>query len=351
MVAITGNTQYATQLDITRSIRLLNLQLARQNQQLGSGLYADGLIGVAPRALELGQIKSELGTVNNYKGAVQSAQNRIQLYALTIEEIIDIATEAQDTMIKNRDPFFAETAAPRVQAEALLDRIGNLLQTRDGDRYIFAGTNYTQNPINGAVSGLENVATPGFIYPAGAVPGAYTQVTDTTVFPSGNYDADTSFFINPNAVAPATYAGYFDSTSTTLFTDDNEQVSYGVSAAEDGFQTLIDAVIRFRDATADVSTNPDMYQQRVDDARTQLSTAITQLKSIASRNGYKQQQLKEVMERHDLSLDVLKIRAGAIENVDIAEVSVNIKNLQTSLEASYVITRDTLQLSLVNYLR
>ena len=87
------------------------------------------------------------------------------------------------------------------------------------------------------------------------------------------------------------------------------------------------------------------------DLNRQLNTALTQLKTIASRNGYKQQQMKEVMERHDRSLDVLKVRVGAIENVDIGEVSVNIKNLQTSLEASYVITRDSLQLSLVQYLR
>jgi flagellar hook-associated protein 3 FlgL len=351
MVAVIGNTQYATQLDITRSIRLLNLQLAQQNQQLGSGRYADGLIGVSERALELGQLKSELGSVNNYKGGVQIAKNRVDLYATTIEEIIDIATDAQETMIKNRDSFFAATSAPRVQAESILDRIGGLLQTRDADRYIFAGTNYTQNPISGAISQLEDAATPGYIYPANAVPAAYTQKTDATVYPSDDYDAVTSFYIQSAPVAPATYANYFDTNSTTLYSDDNEEISYGVSAAEDGFQTLIDAVIRFRDSTQDIATNPDMYQQRVDDARTQLNTALTQLKSIASRNGYKQQQIKEVMERHDRTIDVLRIRVGAIENVDIGEVSINIKNLQTSLEASYVITRDTLQLSLVQYLR
>jgi flagellar hook-associated protein 3 FlgL len=128
-------------------------------------------------------------------------------------------------------------------------------------------------------------------------------------------------------------------------------VGYGVAAAEPGFQRLIDAVVRFRDATADILTDPGTYQARIDDARAQVLTALTDLKSIASRNGYKQQQLKEIQERHDRSLDVLKTRIGGIENADIAEVSVNIKNLQTSLEASYVITRDSLQLSLVNFLR
>ncbi|HLT76111.1 MAG TPA: flagellin [Ferrovibrio sp.] len=346
MVALVGSTQYALQLDVTRSIRLLNLELTRQNQQLGSGRIVDGLIGVSARALELGQLKSQLGTVENYKDAVQSVVNRVNIYAFTIEEIIDLATEAQDTMIKNRDPFFAATAAPRSQAETLLDRLGNLLQVRDGDRFLFGGANYTTNPINGQLSGLPTA------YAAGAVPGAFTPVTSDADFPIAGYGARANFFLNNGPpFTAAVYDDFFNTASTTLYSDDGEQVSYGVSAGESGFQRLADALIRFRDATADVTAAPETYQLRIDDAREQLNTAITELKSIASRNGYKQQQLREIQERHNRSLDVLKTRIGSIENADIAEVSVNIKNLQTSLEASYVITRDSLQLSLVNFLR
>src|SRR3546814_7672455 len=105
--------------------------------QLGSGRYAGGLIGVSQRALELGDLKSQLGTVDNYVKGVQTAQNRVALYATTIEKIIDIATDAQDMMIKNRDPFFAQTAAPRVQVETLLDQVGSLMQVKDGARYLF----------------------------------------------------------------------------------------------------------------------------------------------------------------------------------------------------------------------
>lgn len=347
MVALVGSTQYAMQLDVTRSIRLLNLELNKQNQQLGSGRIVDGLIGVSSRALELGQLKSQLGTIENYKDGVQSVLNRVNIYAFTIEEIIDLATEAQDTMIKNRDPFFASTAAPRAQAETLLDRLGNLLQVKDGDRFLFAGANYTTNPMNGQLSQLPTA------YAAGAVPGAFTPVDADADFPITGYGARANYFLNNGtpAFTAAVYDEFFDTASTTLYSDDGEQVSYGVAAGESGFQRLADALIRFRDATADVTTAPNTYQQRIDDARDQLSTALTELKSIASRNGYKQQQLREIQDRHDRSLDILKTRIGGIENADIAEVSVNIKNLQTSLEASYVITRDSLQLSLVNFLR
>lgn len=345
MVALLGTTQIAQQYDVTRSIRQLNLQLNVQNQQLGSGRYADGLIGVSMRALELGQLKSQVGTVENYKDAVQTAQNRVTLYALTIEEIIDIATEAQDLMIKSRDPYFAETSAPRVQANVLLDRISGLLQTKDGERFLFGGTNFTDNPMIGQLSGVPVAYDPGDV--PGVDYGAFTPTTDLTA-PPAPYAAPADFFYSTAAATPN---NMFDFDSVQLYSDDSEQVSYGVSAGEAGFQRLIDSLIRFRDSTADITTAPQNYQARVDDARDQLLTALTELKTTASRNGYKQQQLAEVQQRHDRSLDTLKIRIGRIENVDIGEVSVTIKNLQTSLEASYVITRDSLQLSLVNFLR
>ena len=144
---------------------------------------------------------------------------------------------------------------------------------------------------------------------------------------------------------------FYDIDEVGLYVDDNEKLSYGVSAAESGFQRLIDAVVRFRDATADLGTDDENYQARVDDAAKQLNTAISELKGIASRNGYKQQQLEEVQNRHARSKDLLTIRIGNIQNADTAEVSTSIANLQTALEASYLVTSQTLALSLVNYLR
>ena len=346
MVSVTGSSQLAQQLLFTRNISLLTQELNKQNEQLGSGRYSGGLIGVSQQALELGDLKSQLGTVQNYVKGVQTAQNRVGLYATTIEKIIDLATDAQDMMIKNRDPFFAQTAAPRVQVETLLDQVGSLLQVKDGSRYLFGGTDYTVNPVNGSLSQLATA------YAANAVPGAagypvpFAAAATAAAYPPTPYAAN-AFILS----STGTRANTYNYQGVTLYSDDTEQVTYGVSAAEGGFQELVDALVRFRDATQDVTANPANYQARVDDARTQLSTAIDDLKTIASRNGYIQQQLQEVQDRHAHSQDVLKTRIGGIENVDIAEVSVNIKNLQSSLEASYVITRDTLQLSLVNYLK
>src|SRR3546814_14277835 len=96
MVSVTGYSQLAQQLLFTRNISLLTQQLNKQNEQLGSGRYAGGLIGVSQRALELGDLKSPIGTVDNSVKGVQTAQNRVALYATTIKPTIHIATDAQE---------------------------------------------------------------------------------------------------------------------------------------------------------------------------------------------------------------------------------------------------------------
>lgn len=346
MVAVTGSSQLGRQLGLTRNISLLNVMLNQQTQQLSSGLKANGLVGVSSQAQQLGDLKSQLGTVQNYSSGVQTALNRVNLYSVTIENIIDLATNAQSMMIENRDPSFAATSAPAVQANSLLDQIGTLLQVKDGDRYLFSGTNYSSNPLG--ITPLSSIST---TYPAGAVPG-----TDYTTFaPAGNaaavppapYATAADYYLNTTG----TVQGYFDSSQVQLYVDDGEQVSYGVSGAADGFQTLIDAVVRFRDAAADVTTDPNNYQARVDDARDQLNTAISQLKSIASANGYHQQLLTEIQSQQANTVDTLKIRIGKIQDVDPAEVSTTISNLQTALQASYYVTSSVLSLSLINYLK
>lgn len=339
MVAVTGTTQLAMQQAMSRNISLLTTMLNRQNQQLSSGLKLDGLIGVSSQAQELGALKSKLGTAENYTEAVKTAQNRTTLYALSLEKIIDLATDAKDMMIKNRDPFFAATAAPAAQAATLLDQIGSILQTRDGDRYIFSGTNYNANPLNGTLSDLPAV------YGSGAVPGVdydvpFQPVPDSVPLaqpPYLNLGADVQSYYNINDVG--------------LYVDDSERLSYGVSAVEPGFQRVIDAVLRFRDATADLGVDDANYTARVDDAAKQLDLALSDLKSTASRNGYKQQTLGEVQDRHARAIDLLKVRIGSIQDADPAEVATSIAGLQAALEASYTVTSRTLQLSLVNYLR
>lgn len=340
-MAVTGTTQLARNLAATQIIKQLNSQLNTQNAQLSSGLKSNGLVGVASQAQELGWLKNQLATTSSYQSGVTSVQNRVSLYTLSMERIIDIATDAMNLMIENRDTTFAATSAPASQANALLDQIGSALTVKDGNRYLFSGANYSDSPISGQ---LSSIATQ---YAAGSTPGdaGYDDPLSVATDASSNPQP---VYLNS---AAASQDNFYDTDGIALYVDDGEQVSYGISATDPGIQRVIDALVRFRDASADISTDPNNYQTRVDDALKQLRSAITELQTTASENGYVQQRLTEVQTRHANSTDLLKKRIAGIQEADVAEVSVNINSLQASLEATYTVLSDSFSLSLVNYLK
>lgn len=342
MSGISQSTQLARQFESTRIIKLLNAQLQDQTNQLSTGLKSDGLVGVASQAYELGGLKSQKATVAAYSSAAQTALNRVTLQANSIQTVIDRATDALDMMIKNRDATFAATSSPAALANSLLDQIGLALQVKDGDRYIFSGTNYTDNPLSGNLSSIPTT------YAAGTTPGVTAGYDDPLGVAVDATSTPQPPYLNASAAAQA---NFYDASSIRIFVDDNEPVTYGVSVTDSGIQRVIDAVVRFRDATADIQTNPDNYQVRVDDALKQLRSAITELKNAASANGYNQQHLTEVIDRHASTADLLTKRIGNIQDADTAQVSVNINALQTSLEATYSVISNRFSLSLVNYLK
>ena len=340
-MAVTGTTQLARNLAATQIIKQMNSQLATQNAELSSGLKSNGLVGVSSQAQELGWLKNQLSATAAYQSGTTTVQNRVSLYTVSMERIIDIATEALDLMTKNRDSTFASTSAPAAQANALLDQIGSALTVKDGNRYLFSGANYTDAPISGQLSSIPTQ------YAAGSTPGDAGYDDPLSVATDAGSNPQPAYL----NTAAASQDNFYDTDGISLYVDDNEKMSYGISATDPGIQQVIDAIVRFRDATADIGTDPNNYQTRVDDALKQLRTAITSLQTTASENGYAQQRLTEVQTRHANSTDLLKKRIAGIQEVDVAEVSVNINALQTSLEATYAVLSDSFSLSLVNYLK
>src|SRR3546814_20259403 len=112
-----------------------------------------------------------------------------------------------DTLFPYTTLFRSATSAPAVQANGLLDQIGTLLQVKDGDRYLFSGTNYNNNPLG--ITPLSSIST---TYAAGAVPGTnyttFTPAANAPAVPPAPYATPTNYSLTP----PAPRTGAFHPT-------------------------------------------------------------------------------------------------------------------------------------------
>ena len=82
-----------------------------------------------------------------------------------------------------------------------------------------------------------------------------------------------------------------------------------------------------------------------------LSNGLGELQQLILKNGRNQKQVEDQNALHTQSLTLMTTQIDDIENVDLADASTRLTQLRTQLAASYSITGDLKDLSLVNYLR
>jgi flagellin-like hook-associated protein FlgL len=163
-----------------------------------------------------------------------------------------------------------------------------------------------------------------------------------------------------------TTAGESINQRSTVYIDDQLPMTYGISAAEPAMQNLINGLRNYKIALGHaINTNaaivPPAQQQDIgrinaaipylDQAEAQLNKALLDVASLEGVNGGRQAQLVQIRAKHLDVVSTSDVGASRIEAVDIGEVSTRIKGIQTSLEASYITTRQILELSLVRFLR
>ncbi|MCM0020247.1 MAG: hypothetical protein NBV67_09660, partial [Tagaea sp.] len=86
-------------------------------------------------------------------------------------------------------------------------------------------------------------------------------------------------------------------------------------------------------------------------AQAQLQQAVRDIASLSGANGANQALLRQMRTNLEDLSDTAVASADKIVAVDIGRVGTNIKGVQASLEASYITTRDLLNLNLAKFLR
>lgn len=128
--------------------------------------------------------------------------------------------------------------------------------------------------------------------------------------------------------------------------DDDQKVTYGVTSTDPAFQKLIKALQMARIAV----DNPGQYDRLMSDARTQISDARDAIRTLESRVVLSESSLNAARDTHQQRLTDLTGEVASIEGVDKTEVSAQLQQAMTSLQASYTVAGRTAQLSLVNFI-
>ena len=291
--------------------------------QIASGKKTQSFSGIAENAGRLVNLKSELSQAEQFIQNITITEKRLDLMAFAMDQIEGIARKARTDFATALNGSEADDIQLSLMAQASLDQIVEIFNTKDDSRFLFSGGAIETKPVN-----LSNAA---YTAPVPGSPPIFVQTVET-----GYYQGD--------AVVQSTRA------------DDGFSVAYGINADESAFEKLI----RTLDNVSNVTfTDPITAQEK-----TFLTAAMAELTELIDNNGVDKTLselradigldrviLDNIRDKHNDFLQFSKDSIAEIENIDSAEVITSLNFEQIQLEASFTTIARIQTLSLSNFLR
>lgn len=371
----------------------LSTQLATgKKSQTYSGLRTDALTSIRSR--------TSLSSVNVFINNINRADTTISLTLTALEEFQaqsgnfsattinfmrqgdhqlgdavrfdDPATSEVETTIFGNTSAVMDTDFIAVSDHAtnLFSFLGDLINTQEGEKYLFAGADSLQKPFNDNGTLQASISTLITEWKNGNI------TTDELI--GDLYDGQATA-ANPNAISDSAIgfsASLSGRTAGDVFVraDDNAEFKYTTRANEPSLRDMLVtmAVLKnenlppivdvFEDGvypgTPDVKGAPGAtaaeqqgnFYELFDALTQKVSTSIDEIDKLRFRLETTRVQINETKESHVNEQQLFLNTISNVEDVDTNEVAVRLTTLQTQLEASYSVTAITQRLSLVNFL-
>ncbi|MFA7306087.1 MAG: flagellar hook-associated family protein [Hyphomicrobium sp.] len=350
MLAPTFISTAALSSETKASIARIQQRLVDAQKELATGRHADvGLTlgaqtGVAVSLRQdMAQIKSIKDTNSLVLTRMQASQAALNTLATTSQTFLNALTPAQST------GTMPDTILQ--QANAAMQSLQDQLNSSMNGQYLFAGINSDVKPLDNFFANPPATSTQ-------AVSAAFAAKFGMTPDDPG-----------VSAISASDMQDFLNNEFANLFSDTNWSASW--SDASD--KSVNSRISRTETANTSVTANDPTFRQLaqafamvaglgfqnlnsaaqkvVMQQATQLvSNGIGGLTKVQSFLGVTQQRVSDANDQIDTQVDFLSKSIGGLESVDPAEVTTQISDLSTALEAAYSVTNRLSKLSIMDFL-
>lgn len=357
---MTGVSTLGQSLAQIERLKTMQSQLSQLTLQLNSGKKAQLYKELGSDLMTTQRSRASLKDIETYSFNIDTAERRLKMMEKSVGEIKRQAHIILGALqAETQEGDFDLKAAGDLAAKAR-DFIVNLVNERDGDRYLFGGTEALSRPLDD--TGLMDSYMK-------------TQIRSWT---DGNLSStqliqsyrDTSVLGDTTVgYSVALSSGNVQKVTTTL--DTNRQIQYGALANDPAIRDIMVAAGMLENMAQvmdSVHTEPDGGSGQVttpgidreaqnknfyaiyDDMVRMLNSGIKQLENIEFDLAQTQIETKKAKDDHALAQNLLTDRLANIEDVDLNEIAVKLTALQIQIEASYRVTASIKDLNLSNYM-
>ena len=386
-----------------RQIASLNLQnslFADLSTQMATGKKTQFYSGLNTDALTSVRSRTELSSIEVYINNITRADTTLGLSVSTMSEFQAQAGNFSETLIgliqegsyqTGEDVRYDDPATPEIEstivgntssniapdlgsvvdhASNLFDLLGELLNSKEGDSYLFAGADSLQRPFTdtGTLDSALNTLITGWKNGSITTDELIADIKDGTAL-DGNSNAITDSTIGFSSSLSNGTAG-----DVFVRADDNSEFKYTILANEDSLRNVMVALAVIKNenllpivdvyesgtypAVPDEKGAPGATAQEQQQNFYKLYSAMSQMVSQSiddvDKIRFKLETVRvQISETKRALTDqkfLLENTVTSVEDVDVNEVAVKLTTLRTQIEASYRVTSLTQNLSLVSFL-
>jgi len=275
---------------------------AEGQQQVSSGFKSDSYQGLSKDASRILSIESDYAKLVTQTENAELALERSNVTFDTLGTMLDYG---QSFLANLNAGISGTTTTIDLQnlSNTNLDQFESLLNTQIAGRYLFSGSATTTAPVNFSDPTYGPSTTP--------------SVADTNYYQGNDY-------------------------IHTVEVGEGYNIDYGVTANDPVIEQIVRAYDLVRNAPGDPATLQEAYDL--------LESGLDDLAEMRASVSMRSSNIDNVINDNLDDLNLLDNTLAGLKEVDLAEVTVRLQEIQAQLEASYSLTATLLRLNLADYI-
>jgi len=336
---------------------VLKQKLDRLTGQVSTGLVAPTYAGLGAGAAVSLNLAPQITALQTWQSNIDAANGPMQVTQAAMTQLQQIAANLLSQLAKTQGTNASQVDSVAAAARQALGQVAELLNTRDGNAYVFAG----QDIANPPVPSPENILTSGFVTQIAAevaqlgIQGAAVTAANTLAI-AGSNAVGTSPFSAYMSQAPASLqvpaiqVGDGQTVSVGLLASANTSVpSVGGSTSGSYMRDLLRALATVGSLTS-AQVNDAGFQALMQDTNASLTGAVTAMAQDAGAFGDTQSSLTATQTTLSQTATALTGQVSAVQDVDMAAALSSLSLVQTHLQASYQLIASLSGLSLAKFI-
>ncbi|GBR67806.1 flagellin [Gluconobacter kanchanaburiensis] len=331
-----------------------NLSHSQDALQLetATGVRASSYADLGASRTQALALQPAITQISAWKSNVTNAQNTLTTTQTALTQISSIAenlTSSLSTLGSTLSYSTLTTAA--TAAQSALTTLGNLLNTKQGDSYVFAGQQNTVAPVSTdlGTSELSSQISQAVSQLASTSAADVLSTTQTLV---DNTTADQPFSASVSSSPDEAYQQ-----KTQIVVGQAETVSVGMVATQGATSTSTSSPIRdlMRNlmvvaSLGSSSTSTSDYPNLIAGLQSSMDKVTTGLGDMSGLMGVQQNSLTGQSSMLAQMSSALTTQLGQVKDADLAQVSTQVTDTNNQLQASYSLIADMKSMTLASYL-